>query len=396
MIIRSYEIKNYRSCIETKFSLPENLAALIGVNGVGKSNILYGLQLFNKSERTRLFFSDESKEGFLTTNINLTIEFEGKIIFVRSKFYYDTDERNVDEVYATEVKYRIAGENPRSWQSVDNEIFEFVAYTKRRKFKELPKQFQGGKANFSINLINALANISYYSATQFSDPSRCPVSIELDDYGMGMRRRDEKTHQRFIYDLYTTLNVSKRKFNLFLNTVGPNGLNLIEHIDFQDHKIPSSSYKVRTGGEIQKIENSKRIIIPSITIDGLKLSPNQLSEGTFKTLALVFYILNDTNEILLIEEPEVCVHHGLLSSIIELIKQQSLDKQIIISTHSDYVLDMLKPENVLLVRRENEYGTKAQPLTKALSRNEYEILKDYLRSSGNLGEYWKEGGFDDE
>jgi hypothetical protein len=31
-----------------------------------------------------------------------------------------------------------------------------------------------------------------------------------------------------------------------------------------------------------------------------------------------------------------------------------------------------------------------------LSANDYRILKDYLEQEGNLGEYWKEGGFDDE
>jgi len=35
-------------------------------------------------------------------------------------------------------------------------------------------------------------------------------------------------------------------------------------------------------------------------------------------------------------------------------------------------------------------------LTKTLSQNDYKALKEYLENSGNLGEYWKEGGFDDE
>ena len=42
-------------------------------------------------------------------------------------------------------------------------------------------------------------------------------------------------------------------------------------------------------------------------VDGLTLSPNQLSEGTFKTLALVFYILNDNVEA--INEYDVCTEN---------------------------------------------------------------------------------------
>ena len=96
------------------------------------------------------------------------------------------------------------------------------------------------------------------------------------------------------------------------------------------------------------------------------------------------------------EEPEVCVHHGLLNSILELIKMKSSDKQIIISTHSDFVLDKLLPENVILVKKDTEVGTIALGLTQYLSKDDYNGLKSYLNDIGNLGEFWKEGGFDYE
>ncbi len=398
MKIHSVEINNYRSCIQTKFNLPQNFMALIGANGVGKSNVLYGLQLFSKSETNRRFYSDETKKDLLSTQLNLTVEFEEKIIYVRTTFYYETDERNIDEILFTESKFRIEGENSRKWKNIDPEILEFTQYIKRRQIsvEHYPRQFNSESSKFSIRLVGSLSSISYYSATQFSDPSKCPISIELDDFRISIRNRQGRTHQQFIYDLYRAYKSNEPKFQLFLNTVGINGLNLIENIKFNDHVIPSSSYKVRAGGQIQQIENSKRIIVPSIEIDGLTLSPNQLSEGTFKTLALAFYILNDQNDVLLIEEPEVCVHHGLLHSIVQLVKQQSKYKQIIISTHSDYVLDMLQPENILLVNKIYDLGTSVNTLSNMLSANDYRVLKEYLKDAGNLGEYWKEGGFDHE
>ena len=281
---------------------------------------------------------------------------------------------------------------------MDNVVYELMNVYHSRTFrrKELPREFQTEKIQFPIRLMSSLSNLSYYSATQFSDPSKCPISIELDDFRMSFRGRMNRIHQQFIYDLYRAHKSSNSNFQLFINTVGRNGLGLIDNIEFRDHTIPSSSYKVKTGGKIQQIENTKSIIIPSVKVDGLTLSPNQLSEGTFKTLALVFYILNDKNELLLIEEPEVCIHHGLLSSILQLIIQQSRHKQIIISTHSDYVLDMLKPENILLVHKEYDIGTNVSSISKSMSANDYRVLKDYLESEGNLGEYWKEGGFDYE
>lgn len=402
MKIVEAEISNYRSCIQTKFELPEPLMALIGANGVGKSNILYSLQLFSKSERNRRFYSDDSKDEMLHTNVNLTLEFNGDTVFIRTEFFYQTDEYNNDKVYFTELKYRTAGQGNRKWNIVDTEVFEFVNYLKYRNYvkfrsgKFLPKEFQSEKSQYSIQLVRSLSNISYYGATQFSDPSKCPISLELDDYKLTHADPQNKTHERFLFDLYTAYKNKENTFSLFLNTVGPFGLELIENIEFRDHLVPSSSYKVRAGGKIQQIESTKTIVIPSIIIDGLTLSPNQLSEGTFKTLALVFYILNDESECLLIEEPEVCIHHGLLNSILELIIHQSSYKQIIISTHSDYVLDMLAPENILLVYKEGFNGTSANSIPNYMSANDYKALRQYLESEGNLGEYWREGGLDYE
>jgi hypothetical protein len=56
-------------------------------------------------------------------------------------------------------------------------------------------------------------------------------------------------------------------------------------------------------------------------------------------------------------------------------------------------LDHLDPENLLLVKWVPAKGTIATPLDKSMSKNEYEALRLYLKESGNLGEYWKEGGF---
>jgi len=185
-------------------------------------------------------------------------------------------------------------------------------------------------------------------------------------------------------------------YTRFVNTVNNDGIGLIDDLNFTTVDMPSSSYQVQSGGKIKKIERSRLLIVPSFTISGNILSPNQLSEGTLKTLALLFYVLTDESKLLLIEEPEVCIHHGLLNSIISLIKSQSKKKQIVLSTHSDFVLDQLKPENLLLVQRKGEDGTSANVLTKMLSQNDYKALRSYLEESGNLGEYWKEGGLLDE
>jgi predicted ATPase len=120
-----------------------------------------------------------------------------------------------------------------------------------------------------------------------------------------------------------------------------------------------------------------------------------LSEGTFRALALLFYIVRGKRDLLLLEEPEVCVHHGLLDSVVAAIKEYSRDRQIVLSTHSDAVLDMLSPESVRLVRANELTGTRVVAVSTALSSRSLRALKEYLHTTGTLGEYWKHSGFEE-
>jgi predicted ATP-dependent endonuclease of OLD family len=398
--IINLEIKNFRSCINTKVEINEYLTTLIGVNGVGKSNILNSIQLLKKpKQRNRYIHIDNHKKSYLShSGLKFDFKINEEIINLRAKIYYETNERNIDEVFFTDIKIKKL--TSKKWFSIDSDLYELgnrFRYNINNPHFGIhinSNKLNSYEAKISIEIIKYLSNISYYSATQFSDPTKSPVSIELEDSRpIGINRLDNQ-HSKFIYDLFYMWKNDKKSFNRYIDVVNKNGIGIVNDINFTEQKLPSSSYEVISGGKIKKIERSKNIIIPSISVDGLSLSPNQLSEGTFKTLALIFYIINDRNDLLLIEEPEVCIHHGLLNSIIELIKIQSKNKQIIISTHSDYVLDKLKPENILLVNRSKEKGTTAKLLSKSMSKNQYAALKEYLSSSGNLGEYWKEGGFE--
>jgi predicted ATPase len=69
----------------------------------------------------------------------------------------------------------------------------------------------------------------------------------------------------------------------------------------------------------------------------------------------------------------------------------SKEKQIIISTHSDSVLDSVDFESVFSVKRNSEKGTEVARIAKNMKKRELSALKDYLESEGSLGEYWKHG-----
>jgi len=402
--LRKFEITNYRSCLKSSLDLQNDLMCLIGVNGVGKTNLLNGLQLLKKLKTGRRMYHSSIRDSIGSlTKISATLSYRGKSITFKCDIRYETDDKNQDDILDAKLKVNFSEltGNPK-WFSFPLELFDYLNH-QRSDNPNIVRHFYG--INFipspkEVEIISEIGafikRISYYSASQFSDPTKCPISFELEDNKGYRQIRNIAYHEKFLNDLFVNSKNNKKLFEKFLTTVNKQGIGLIDDISFAEYDMPSSSYEVKSGGKIRKIERNRQLIIPYITIDKIQLSPNQLSEGTFKTLALIFYIITDDNDLLLIEEPEVCVHHGLLNSIISLILSQSKKKQIVISTHSDFVLDRLQPDNLLIVKKMPRKGTTVKPLSKFLSKNDYAALKNYLSETGNLGEYWKEGGFENE
>jgi len=384
--ISKIEIVNYRSCIKTSIDVQDNLTTLIGINGVGKSNILNSLLLLKKINRNRFFHQEIIQETLKHTGLKLFLTIDKISYTLKSDIYIETDENNLDDVLYAEIFLKKSKDKTQDWRPIPIDLFSYVERLKiiNKPFNDRKIQdeyLKSEEGQIAIQIVDFLLSISYYSATQFADPTRCPVSISIQETEIqGIKNRE--SHSMFIYDLYSSYRSENKSFIKYVNIINKNGIGLIENIKFTEHKYTEL--------------NNRTVITPIFEIDGQRLSPNQLSEGTFKTLALIFYVLNDKSELLLIEEPEVCVHHGLLNSVIALIKQQSKEKQIIISTHSDFVLDKLKPENIILVKKDIQKGTLADKLSKTMSKDDYSALKEYLKTSGNLGEYWKEGGFENE
>ena len=246
-----------------------------------------------------------------------------------------------------------------------------------------------------MNVLKKIAEfhrgITYYSASQFTNPSNAPTYFEVEGKDLHRTGISITGHKKLLFDIYQEYRNKSQAFNDFKDIIGPNGIGLVDNIAFEEIQSSSSSFSVKTGGKLIKREKTNLIVVPRIKISSSLLSPNQLSEGTFKTLALVFYLVTDKSSLLMIEEPEVCIHHGLLSSLVELIKAYSIDRQTIVSTHSDSVLDRVELENLFSVRRTSDEGTKISNIRKNMKGKNLKALRDYLTQDGNLGEYWKHG-----
>ncbi|MDR1640071.1 MAG: AAA family ATPase, partial [Clostridiales bacterium] len=112
---------------------------------------------------------------------------------------------------------------------------------------------------------------------------------------------------------------------------------------------------------------------------------SRLSDGALRYLSFLAILLNpDLPPLLCIDEPELGLHNDALLSLTELIRETSEKCQIIITTHSQMIVDVLsKTPEAVLVCEKTDKGTK-------LTRLDGEKLKPLLEQY-SLGELWSKG-----
>lgn len=111
----------------------------------------------------------------------------------------------------------------------------------------------------------------------------------------------------------------------------------------------------------------------------------RLSDGTLRYLSLLAILCNPSPvELLCIEEPELGLHPDVLPGLADLLREASERCQLIVTTHSDVLVDALTetPESVVICEKEN-----GQTRLKRLDRNELSHWLEKYR----LGELWTSG-----
>lgn len=407
-MITRVEVSDYRSCLNCSFDLQPHLSVLIGPNSSGKTNILKALLLLKKLTGGERLYRYEKEELTGKSKLKVYFNIDGKKVILKAIVETYTDENNNDIVVTSRQEWYMKDVTGNAKRLKIPLFYASEYHKKRSSFQRRiimseEKYYYMRRTGFSApeSAMKVLAKIAmfasemrYYSASQFTNPGNCPISFEIEKEGAKRRGLRLYGHTKFLFDLYTEFKANSHEYQQFFDIIGPNGIGLINEICFNEMVTSTVDYSVKSGGRIRKRTREKILVVPQFTIGNNNLSPNQLSEGTFKTITLLFYLVTEASSILLVEEPEVCVHHGLLSSIIELIKTYSHDKQIILSTHSDFVLDHVRPKNVYKVSNTSKEGTKITHITKSMSKRELKALKNYLETEGNLGEYWKHGALE--
>ena len=95
------------------------------------------------------------------------------------------------------------------------------------------------------------------------------------------------------------------------------------------------------------------------------LPASLISDGTINLTALIIALYFEKKQICIVEEPERNIHPYLISKVIDMMKDASQNKQIIISTHNPEIVKYAGLENILLVSRDKDgFSTITRPVEK--------------------------------
>jgi len=113
------------------------------------------------------------------------------------------------------------------------------------------------------------------------------------------------------------------------------------------------------------------------------------SDGTLKMLAYLT-LLNDPEppQLIGIEEPENQIHPRLLYELTEECRNASGASQLMVTTHSPFFVDGLKPEELFVLYRDDKGYTQ----TKRAA--DMEGIPHFIREGAKLGQLWMEGHFE--
>jgi predicted ATPase len=113
------------------------------------------------------------------------------------------------------------------------------------------------------------------------------------------------------------------------------------------------------------------------------------SDGTLKMLAYLTVLYDpDPPQLVGIEEPENHLHPRLLPELAEECREASARTQLMVTTHSPFFVNGLKPEELWVLYRNKDGYTQAKQTLKMKG------IKEFMDQGALLGHLWMEGYFE--
>ncbi len=392
-MLKKIQIKNFKTCNNVKIEMKYPLMAIVGKNAAGKTNLLTGI---DKASEWCLFRSIAQNEANPLLKKGFSAQFEFNIrkakctykytIYGRKKQYIkDSLDIEIDNckinVFSKKLKNTlyVNGIDGTTIISPDDSGLNFILSTLLSDEKK-----SGAIKNISkysgqlFEIFKFLFNVKYYGVQNQPNLKYFWVK-DFDDWKDTNKYDDDDTNFSYqFYDFYKNRSEDFKEYLSILKSIG-----LIEDIQCLELS-PGTGELPLPPGEI--------LIFFHFKLWGQWIPYMWLSDGTRRIVRLLFNLLYDNASLMLIEEPESSIHWGLLSKLLAILeKYTDNNKKILISTHSEQILNNLKPEQLLYL-----YYDKGITNIKYINKQSLSRIKKFLDEVGPLGEYATSGGLEDE
>ena len=398
--IISVYLKGYKSIRDLSVDLKQGLNIIIGANGSGKTNFMEFLDAAYRSDYAKLSYNQKFETD--VKGVQYSIKIKGE---------------EVPQINLKGKAYRI--EEIKSFPS--SELHTTYFLDKEKKVITATVEKSVGKSSPLVSdTLGTTTYVQYNNLmnTLLNDKLSLNLSCGLSKFFLSK----EPATPNFLYsklntnsELFSFLDIiffnygeefdNNKKILNIVNEIFDNKWflldalrgNLNQFSPIKDVKIDWGLARSTPRNDLDSAENA--------TITGFEfqffvndewISWNQLSDGTkrlFYIIGSVTYATNDA--IILIEEPELGIHPHQLSTLMNFLKFQSAEKQIILTTHSPQVLNCLKAtelDRIIVARHEGKTGTKMYHLSK----EEQGFAAQYMTNEAFLSDYWLLSGFMNE
>lgn len=127
----------------------------------------------------------------------------------------------------------------------------------------------------------------------------------------------------------------------------------IEDVNFSSFKMPETVRKEIK--EAPEVFHMFQLKMPGQPFSDIM----NFSDGTLMVVAILVLLLSPGKDcpLICIEEPENCLHPKALKTLLSYLKQKATDFQILLTTHSPFLLNQVSPEDVTVAHVKDDGST---------------------------------------
>ena len=380
--VEGISIKNYRVLRDIKLSPLMPLTTLLGPNGSGKSTVFDAFAFLSESFSVGLRKAWDRRGRFKELRSR---DSTGPIVF---------EVRYREKPKSPVITYHLAIDEGLKGPFVSEEWLQWRRGQKGKPFRFL--DFRGGVGEVISG------DMPEQEDQRIHEELESPEVLAVNTLGQFAKHPRVSALRRFITGWHlsyltadNTRGIPEAGPQERLSQTGDNLPNVIQYMKEQHPERLDRIFDVLKR-RIPRLEKVDAVLLA----DGrlllqIKDAPFDrpilakfASDGTLKMLAYLVSLHDPAPPSLIgIEEPENHLHPRLLAELAEECRAACSQTQLIVTTHSPFFLDGLRPEEVWVLYRDEKGFTQAECVANIQG------VKEFVEHGAKLGHLWMEGHF---